>query len=633
MSLQLKTFAVLFAALTLSVSAAAQTMIASVQTDKKSNTVKVAAAPAPKAPAPAAVAAPAKKAEAVAVKRVEAPKAPCAAKAQCAAKKAQCAAKKAECAVKGSLAPLKNLPKIGKFKKSELDMKGWKILPEYFDEVFAWFELPDGRLALVYKCTNKPATVYSVFMQENQKLSSGREIIVLNIPGRSKAKVKNMFNSQVLEMNPALVPAGTIQPGMVCAYLAPIILAHDSVSQDGKKLKPLPEMKQMFYDLWTSTGIYDIIQQTRADFSHTWILGLGRVLMMLVALILLYLAVFKEFEPLLLLPIGFGAILSNIPLAGISGPDGLLGMVYNVGIESGVFPLLIFMGVGAMTDFGPLIANPRTALLGGGAQLGIFTALLGALVLSKCGIEFDIKDAASIGIIGGADGPTSIFLTSRLSPKLLGAVAVAAYSYMALVPIIQPPIIRLMTTPSERLIKMKQLRVVSKLEKVCFPILITFLCAFLLPDAAPLIGMLMLGNFMKECGVVDRLSDTAQNALINIVTIFLGLSVGSKLSADQFLSIQTLGILVLGCVAFCVGTAGGIILAKLMNLFSKEKMNPMIGAAGVSAVPMAARVVNKVGLEYDPQNFLLMHAMGPNVAGVIGSAVAAGVLLKALGGL
>ena len=457
--------------------------------------------------------------------------------------------------------------------------------------------------------------------------------MVLNIPGRSKAKVKNMGNFLPLEFSPALIASGTIEPGEILAYMAPELLVHDSVSQDGKKLKPLPTIGRMFYDLWTSTGIYDIIQQTSANFSQTWILGLGRVLMMLVALVLLYLAVFKEFEPLLLLPIGFGAILSNIPLAGISGPDGLLGMVYNVGIESGVFPLLIFMGVGAMTDFGPLIANPKTALLGGGAQLGIFFALIGALVLAKCGIDFDIKDAASIGIIGGADGPTSIFLTTRLSPKLLGAVAVAAYSYMALVPIIQPPIMRAMTTKSERLIRMKQLRNVSKLEKVCFPILITFLCAFLLPDAAPLIGMLMLGNFMKEVGVVDRLSDTAQNALINIVTIFLGLSVGSKLSADQFLSVQTLGILVLGCVAFCVGTAGGILLAKILNLFSKEKMNPLIGAAGVSAVPMAARVVNKVGLEYDPQNFLLMHAMGPNVAGVIGSAVAAGVLLKALGGL
>ena len=529
--------------------------------------------------------------------------------------------------------PLASLPKLGKYKKSELDMTKWQFMPEYEDEVFEWYRLPDGRYAMLYKESNKPATIYSVSMQERQKITPGREIMVLNIPGRSKAKVKNMGNFLPLELNPALMASGTIIPGEILAYMAPELLVHDSVSQDGKKLKPLPGMGQMFFDLWTSTGIYDIIQQTSANFSETWILGLGRVLMMLVALVLLYLAVFKEFEPLLLLPIGFGAILSNIPLAGISGPDGLLGMVYNVGIESGVFPLLIFMGVGAMTDFGPLIANPKTALLGGGAQLGIFTALLGALILAKCGIEFDIKDAASIGIIGGADGPTSIFLTSRLSPKLLGAVAVAAYSYMALVPIIQPPIMRIMTTKSERLIRMKQLRTVSKLEKVCFPLLITFLCAFLLPDAAPLIGMLMLGNFMKEVGVVDRLSDTAQNALINIVTIFLGLSVGSKLSADQFLSIQTLGILILGCVAFCVGTAGGIILAKILNLFSKEKMNPLIGAAGVSAVPMAARVVNKVGLEYDPQNFLLMHAMGPNVAGVIGSAVAAGVLLKALGGL
>ena len=529
--------------------------------------------------------------------------------------------------------PLASLPKLGKYKKSELDMTKWQFMPEYEDEVFEWYKLPDGRYAMLYKESNKPATIYSVSMQERQKITPGREIMVLNIPGRSKAKVKNMGNFLPLELNPALMASGTIIPGEILAYMAPELLVHDSVSQDGKKLKPLPGMGQMFFDLWTSTGIYDIIQQTSANFSETWILGLGRVLMMLVALVLLYLAVFKEFEPLLLLPIGFGAILSNIPIAGISGPDGLLGMVYNVGIESGVFPLLIFMGVGAMTDFGPLIANPKTALLGGGAQLGIFTALIGALVLSKCGIEFDIKDAASIGIIGGADGPTSIFLTSRLSPKLLGAVAVAAYSYMALVPIIQPPIMRLMTTKSERLIRMKQLRTVSKLEKVCFPLLITFLCAFLLPDAAPLIGMLMLGNFMKEVGVVDRLSDTAQNALINIVTIFLGLSVGSKLSADQFLSIQTLGILLLGCVAFCVGTAGGILLAQILNFFSKEKMNPLIGAAGVSAVPMAARVVNKVGLEYDPQNFLLMHAMGPNVAGVIGSAVAAGVLLKALGGL
>ena len=603
---KLKTFALAFAAAALCVTVSAQeAKTVTVSTDKATNTVK-AEVKALKTEAKSSVDAKTDKSQ----KLTYDPKADLAKDADY-----------------GIGIPLANLPKIGKYKKGEIDMTKWTFLTEYEDEVFEWYRLPDGRCAMVYKDTNKPATIYSVSMQEHQKITPGREIMVLSIPGRSKAKVKNMGNFLPLEFSPALMASGTIEPGEILAYMAPELLVHDSVSQDGKKLKPLPGMGQMFYDLWTSTGIYDIISQTKANFSQTWILGLGRVLMMLVALVLLYLAVFKEFEPLLLLPIGFGAILSNIPLAGISGPDGLLGMVYNVGIESGVFPLLIFMGVGAMTDFGPLIANPKTALLGGGAQLGIFFALIGALVLAKCGIEFDIKDAASIGIIGGADGPTSIFLTSRLSPKLL-AVAVAAYSYMALVPSIQTPIMRAMTSKSERLIRMKQLRTVSKLEKVCFPLLITFLCAFLLPDAAPLIGMLMLGNFMKEVGVVDRLSDTAQNALINIVTIFLGLSVGSKLSADQFLSIQTLGILVLGCVAFCVGTAGGIILAKILNLFSKEKMNPLIGAAGVSAVPMAARVVNKVGLEYDPQNFLLMHAMGPNVAGVIGSAVAAGVFLS-----
>ena len=289
-------------------------------------------------------------------------------------------------------------------------------------------------------------------------------------------------------------------------------------------------MKELLAGLWESTGIADIIQQTRSNFSSTWILGLGRVLMMAVGLLLIYLAIAKGFEPLLLLPIGYGAVLANIPLAGISGPDGLLGMVYNVGIDTGVFPLLIFMGVGAMTDFGPLLANPKSALLGAAAQFGIFFALIGALVLAKMGIEFDLKDAASIG---GADGPTSIFLTSRLSPKLLGAVAVAAYSYMALVPIIQPPIMKLFTTEAERKIKMKQLRPVSKLEKICFPLLITLLCAFLLPDAAPLIGMLMFGNLMRECGVVDRLSDTAQNALINIVTIFRRNGCRSDLRQDH----------------------------------------------------------------------------------------------------
>jgi len=406
-------------------------------------------------------------------------------------------------------------------------------------------------------------------------------------------------------------------------------------NETGKANKLATSWGDSFKGLWRSTGIYDICRQSSADFRSTWILGLGRVFMILVSFVLIYLAIVKQFEPLLLLPIGFGALLANIPLAGISGPDGLQGMIYNVGIETGVFPLLIFMGVGAMTDFGPLIANPKTALLGGAAQFGIFSALLGATLLTLCGIgiDFDLKDAASIGIIGGADGPTSIYLTSKLSPKLLGAVAVAAYSYMALVPIIQPPIMKLLTTDAERKIRMKQTRNVSKVEKICFPILITLLCALLLPDAAPLIGFLMFGNLMRECGVVERLNQTAQNALINIVTIFLGIAVGSKLSADQFLSLQTLGILLLGAIAFSIGTAAGVIFAKIMNLFNKEKINPLIGAAGVSAVPMAARVANKVGQESDPGNFLLMHAMGPNVAGVIGSAVAAGVLLNMLKGL
>lgn len=371
--------------------------------------------------------------------------------------------------------------------------------------------------------------------------------------------------------------------------------------------------------LWQSTGLYNF--------------ELGQVIMIIVGLVLLYLAISKEFEPLLLLPIGFGGILSNIPVANIAGPDGFLGMIYGFGIETGLFPILIFMGVGAMTDFGPLIANPRTALLGAAAQFGIFGTLLGAVALSDiANLGFTLKDAGAIAIIGGADGPTAIFLASKLSPALLGAIAVAAYSYMALVPIIQPPIMRALTTEDERKIQMQQLRVVGKREKIIFPISVLLLCAVLLPDATPLIGALMFGNLIKESGVTDRLSKTLQNELINIVTILLGLSVGSKLSADKFLQFQTLGIVVLGLLAFCVGSAAGIIMAKIMNVFSKDKINPLIGSAGVSAVPMAARVSNKIGLEYNSQNFLLMHAMGPNVSGVIGSAVAAGVLLSILGG-
>ncbi len=501
------------------------------------------------------------------------------------------------------------------------------------DEVFDYYTDPvNGHIYMVY-VWDKDAVVYSNSLATGNKLYDGSEIMTIKPAGRSKGKVKLAQAAQVLRVRDGLESSSILKKGDVIAEFLPVPFFHDSL-REGSEAKKLPSFGECFEGLWKSTGIYDICHQTFADFKNTWLLGLGRVLMMCVALVLIYLAIVKEFEPLLLLPIGFGALLANIPLAGIAAPGGIQWLIYNVGIESGVFPLLIFMGVGAMTDFGPMIANPKTALLGGAAQFGIFSALLGALALNVVpGIEFNIKDAASIGIIGGADGPTSIFLTSRLSPSLLGAIAVAAYSYMALVPIIQPPIMKALTTDAEKKIRMAQLRSVSKIEKVCFPILITLLCAFLLPDAAPLMGMLMFGNLMRECGVVQRLSDTAQNALCNIVTIFLGIAVGSKLSAEQFLSAQTLGILVLGCLAFCIGTAAGVLMARLMNVFSKDKINPLIGAAGVSAVPMAARVVNKVGLSYDSQNFLLMQAMGPNVSGVIGSAVAAGVLLKLCGGM
>lgn len=366
--------------------------------------------------------------------------------------------------------------------------------------------------------------------------------------------------------------------------------------------------------------------------SGAYNLEFGQFCMMVVGLGLIYLAINKRFEPLLLLPIGFGTVLVNIPGAGMGDAGGLLYYVSKVGIETGVFPLLIFLGVGAMTDFGPLLANPKTLFLGAAAQFGIFGTVIGAVWMTSMGwVDFSLQDAAAIGIIGGADGPTSIFVASRLAPELLGAIAVSAYSYMALVPLIQPPIMRLFTTEAERKITMSQLRVVSKREKIIFPIVVLFLVAMFLPSAAPLLGMFCLGNLMKESGVVDRLSDTAQNALMNIVTIMLGLAVGSKMSASLFLNVETLGILSLGLVAFCIGTAAGVIMAKVMNLFIKVPINPLIGSAGVSAVPMAARVSNKVGLEANNQNFLLMHAMGPNVAGVIGSAVAAGVMLSYFG--
>lgn len=366
--------------------------------------------------------------------------------------------------------------------------------------------------------------------------------------------------------------------------------------------------------LWADTGL--------ANFTA------GQALMMAVGALLLYLAIVRKFEPLLLLPIGFGAILANIPGAGFTEPGGLQYYIFHAGIETGVFPLLIFMGVGALTDFGALIANPKTMLLGAAAQFGIFGTLFGAIFLNLVpGIDFDLKQAAAIAIIGGADGPTSIYVASKLAPELLGAIAVAAYSYMALVPIIQPPIMRALTTDAERRIVMQQLRPVSKAEKILFPLLVLLVTILLLPSATPLVGMFCLGNLFREAGVVERLSKAAQNEIINIVTIFLGLAVGSKLSAETFLTAQTLAILLLGAVAFSLGTAAGVVMGKIMCWWSGGKINPLIGAAGVSAVPMSARVVNKVGQESDPHNFLLMHAMGPNVAGVLGSAVAAGVLL------
>lgn len=384
------------------------------------------------------------------------------------------------------------------------------------------------------------------------------------------------------------------------------------------------------FELFQDSGLYQ--------------LTVGQFIMILVGLLLVFLAIRKRFEPLLLLPIGMGAIMVNIPGADflaapvfdatghLESPGGLLYYIYEAGIATGIFPLVIFMSVGAMTDFGPLLANPKTVFLGAAAQFGIFSTLLGALGLSATGLfDFSLADAAAIGIIGGADGPTAIFVSSRLAPELLGAIAVAAYSYMALVPMIQPPIMKLLTTRAEREIKMEQLRPVSQREKILFPLSLLLLVALFLPSAAPLLGMLCFGNLMRECGVVERLSQAAQNALINITTIFLGLGVGSKLSAQNFLNVETLGILLLGVVAFGIGTAMGVLMAKVMNRFSADPLNPLIGAAGVSAVPMAARVANKLGQEANPQNFLLMHAMGPNVAGVIGSAVAAGVMISYVG--
>lgn len=470
---------------------------------------------------------------------------------------------------------------------------------------------------------------------------------------RKNAKVYDSTEAFLAEPNKSSI--SRIGDGVYFFSYQPSEVDADLEGELTLNLSQYSTMSISLLQLWRSTGIYGFLQTTtdkilykKAEAAQLAaeaaaeaaapqpdpVGGWGNFVMILVGILLLFLAIKKGFEPLLLVPIGFGAILANIPFAGIADVtvNGFIGVLYDAGVERGLFPLLIFMGVGAMTDFGPLIANPKTLMLGAAAQLGIFFALIGALLLGEWIVIdgkplFDLYDAASIGIIGGADGPTAIYVTSRLSPDLLGPIAVAAYSYMALVPIIQPPIMRLLTTKKERMIKMDQLRSVSQREKIVFPLAVLSLCILFLPSATPLVGALMFGNLAKECGVTNRLSDTMQNALINIVTIFLGLSVGSKMEAEKFLSLQTLGILLLGLIAFSIGTAGGVLFGKIMNKCSKTPINPLIGSAGVSAVPMAARVSNKVGQEENPQNFLMMHAMGPNVAGVIGSAVAAGVLL------
>ena len=486
-----------------------------------------------------------------------------------------------------------------------------KILPQSDEDQVKIFMPTDAKVIRIDKKIDQ--WVYAGDLLALLKNSKGEQIkLKSGISGKLiswKIKVSKNYNT-----------------GEIVGIIKKDSIIYEEIST-GESITTLPNLEKLFVKLYKSTGLSVFF--TGSFFNSTE--GFGLLIMISIGLLLLYLGIRHQFEPLLLVPIGFGAVLSNIPMAGISEPGGLLYYIYQIGITTGIFPLIIFMGVGAMTDFGPMLANPKTALLGGAAQFGIFTTLLGALTLNILpGINFSLRDAASIGIIGGADGPTAIFLSSQLSPRLLGSIAIAAYSYMALVPIIQPPIMRLLTSQKEREIEMIQQRYVSTREKIFFPLVAIVVCALLLPSAAPLIGMFMFGNLVKECGVLNRLSETIQNSLINIVTIFLGLSIGSKLAAGEFLNFETVGILILGMIAFSIGTASGVLMAKLMNIFSTTPINPLIGAAGVSAVPMAARVVNQVGLEANSQNHLLMHAMGPNVSGVIGSAVAAGIFLAVL---
>ena len=429
--------------------------------------------------------------------------------------------------------------------------------------------------------------------------------------------------------------------------------SHGQTIVKGSENIPKITIKEFFTNIGKNTGIYKLIHTETAEekaaleaqeaavkaaesidpFAGKTVPGWKSFVMMAIGFLIVYLAVAKGFEPLLLIPIGFGTILVNIPGAGMGdAPHGMLHIIYSAGVGNEFFPMLIFMGIGAMTDFGPLIANPKMALLGGAAQLGVFATLFGVALLNFIpGIDYTMKQASAIAIIGGADGPTSIYVSGKLAPEIMAVIAVAAYSYMALVPMIQPPIMKALTTKKERLIKMKQLRPVSKTEKILFPLVLLVITALLLPPAAPLIGMLAFGNFVKQCGVVERLSKTMENELMNIVSILLSLGVGSQMTPEKIMNPNSFGIILLGLVAFCVATCGGLLMAKFMNLFLKDKINPLIGSAGVSAVPMAARVANKVGMSEDPTNFLLMHAMGPNVAGVIGTAIAAGVFIATYG--
>ena len=470
---------------------------------------------------------------------------------------------------------------------------------------------------------------------------------------------KHVFKTTLMIMFIAMVASFVVKPAVNASTSdlreTPSFRTMDTAIIKGSENIPEISVKQFLINIWETTGIYKIIHtptsqeiaeeeamkarieeenkkqalKAAEDLKNNPVEGWKKIIMILIGFLIVYLAVAKGFEPLLLIPIGFGTILVNIPGAGMgSAPDGMLHIIYSAGVGNEFFPMLIFMGIGAMTDFGPLIANPKTALLGGAAQLGVFFTLFGVALLNLLPeIEYNMLQACAISIIGGADGPTSIYVSGKLAPEMMAVIAVAAYSYMALVPMIQPPIMKLLTTKKERLIKMKQLRVVSKTEKTLFPLLLLCLSILLLPPAAPLIGMLAFGNFVKQCGVVDRLSKTMENELMNIVSILLSLGVGSQMTPEKIMNGNSLGIIALGLLAFSVATAGGLIMAKIMNLFLKEKINPLIGSAGVSAVPMAARVANKVGMDEDPSNFLLMHAMGPNVSGVIGTAVAAGVFI------